>query len=107
MKTYKGTNLDLEFYQGRSTIDYEIEVLNDDGTAFDLTVYSSIVAKVYYRKHGEEILTPTVTNSANVLMLDLTKTQTTALQAREYWYEIYGVISSENELICYGFLKGV
>lgn len=104
-KTYKGARLDLEFYQGKSTIDYEIEVLNDDGSPFDLSSYGSVVCKVFYRKGFTEILTPTVTVSDNFVVMNLTVAQTGVLQQREYYYEIYGVIGSEQELITYGIFK--
>lgn len=109
-KTYKGTELDLEVYQGKSTIDYPIEMLNDDDTAYDLTIYSSLVCKVFYRQHGEEIVTLTVTNVDNFMYLDATKAQTAALQTREYFCEIYGILISplaEQELLTYGMLKNV
>ena len=109
-KTYKGTELDLEVYQGKSTIDYPIEMLNDDDTAYDLTIYSSLVCKVFYRQHGEEIVTLTVSNTNNFIYLDATKAQTAALQAREYFHEIYGILVSpvsEQELLAYGMFKNV
>jgi len=109
-KTYKGTELNLEVYQGKSSIDYPIEMLNDDDTAYDFTIYSSLVAKVYYRQHGEEIVTLTVSNTDNFMYLDATKAQTLALQTREYFYEIYGVLTSpanEQELLTYGMFKNV
>jgi hypothetical protein len=109
-KTYKGARLDLEIYQGKSTIDYEIEVFTDDGAEYDFTIYSSLVAKIFYRKHGEEIVTLTVSNSDNVLLLDALKAQTAALQTREYWLEIYGILItpvSEQDLIVYGIIKNV
>jgi len=109
-KTYKGSRLNLEIYQGKSSIDYEIEVLNDDGSNFDLTVYSSILARVFYRKGGDLILSPTISNTGNVLYLDVLKAQSAALQTREYYYQIYGVLVSpvnEEELITYGTFKNV
>ena len=107
-KTYQGSRLDLEAYQGKATIDYEIEVLKDDGTAFDFSIYSSIAFRVFYRKHGDLSLSPTVTESGNSLLLDLTIAQSASLQAREYWYECYGVYAdSEEELIAYGIFKVV
>lgn len=107
-KTYKGSRLDLEFYKGKATIDYEIEVQNDDGSDFDFSVYDSVVFKLYYRKHGELIISPTVTTSTNFILLDLTIAQTDALQTREYWFECYGIYASnEEELITYGIFKGV
>lgn len=108
--TYKGARLDLETYQGKSSIEYDIEVQNDDGTAADLSIYSSIVTKLLYRQHGEEILTPTTTETDSVVYITYTKAQTLALQTREYWYETYGILIdpvSEQELITYGILKNV
>lgn len=107
-QTFKGAQLDLECYQGKSTIQYEIEVLNDDCTGYDLDIYSSVVAKVFYRKGGDVVITPTVTTNEPLLLLTLLKSQTAELQLREYWLEIYGVLSSpsgEEELLTYGILK--
>lgn len=106
--TYKGARLNLISYQGKSSIDYPIEVLTDFDTAFDLSVYSSVLFKIYYRKHGEFILTPTTSTASNFIYLDITKAQSAALQTREYWYECYGVLVSpvsEEELICFGVFK--
>jgi len=104
-KTYRGAELNLEAYKGKSSINYEIEVTFDDGSEYDLTIYSSIVCKVFYRKGFTEILSPTVTTSENVVVLNLTVAQTNALQQREYYYEIYGVSVSEQELITFGTFK--
>jgi hypothetical protein len=107
-RTYKGARLDLEIYQGKSTIDYEISVYNDNGSEYDFSVYDSLNAKLYYRQHGELIISPTVTNSVNTLLLDFIKAQTAALQTREYWIEIYGeYVSGEQDLISYGICKNV
>lgn len=107
-RTYKGARLDLEVYQGKSTIDYEIQVFNDDGSEFDFSVYDSLLAKVFYRKHGELIVSPTVSTADNIILLDTTMAQSAALQTREYWIEIYGVyVSNEEELITYGIYKVV
>lgn len=109
-QTFKGARLDLEIFQGRSTIDYEIEILNDDGTEFDFSIYSSKVFQIYYRPHGEAITTFTVTTTENFVLFDALKAQTALLQTREYWYECYGVLISplsEHELITFGILKNV
>lgn len=105
-QTYKGARLDLEAYKGKATIDYEIEVDYDSGAEFDFTVYASVIMKLFYRKHGEVVLTPTVTTDENFVIVGLTTAQTAALQTREYWYEIYGVFANdEEELITFGILK--
>lgn len=107
-RTYKGARLDLEAYQGKATVDYAINVFDDSGAAFDLSVYDSVVSRVYYRKHGELIVTLSNSISANVISLDTTIEQSAALQTREYWIEIYGVYASlEEELITYGIFKVV
>lgn len=104
--TYKGARLDLEFYKGKTTKDYAIEILNDDSTPYDLSVYTSIACKVFYRKDGELIIQPTVTRSGNVVTLNETMAQTAGLQKREYWCEIYGVYASlEQELLTFGIHK--
>jgi len=107
-RTYKGSALDLEIYQGKAAIDYEIEVLTDSGGAFDFSVYASLTFKVFYRKHGDLILTVVPTTSSNVLILDLTIAQTAALQTREYFYECYGITTGgEEELIIFRIFKVV
>lgn len=107
-QTFKGAQLDLECYQGKSTIQYEIEVLYDDYSGYDFDQFSSVVSKVFYRKGGDVVLTPTVSASEPIVLLTLTKSQTAGLQLREYYYEIYGVRSNpagEEELLTYGILK--
>ena len=107
-KTYQGSRLDLAFYQGKATIDYNIQVFTDSGANFDFSIYDSLAFNVYYRQHGELIVSPTITTSSNVILLDLTIAQSAALQTREYWYECYGVYSNdEEELISFGIFKGI
>lgn len=106
-RTYRGVELNLEAYKGRSSIDYEIEVTFDDGSPYDLSIYSQLLCKVFYRKGFTEIVTPTVTSSDNVVLLNITDAQSELLQQRDYYYEIYGVIGSETELIAYGIFKVV
>ncbi len=83
-------------------------MLNDDDTEYDLTIYSALVCKVFYRQHGEEIVTLAVSNQDNFLYLDATKAQSLALQTRDYFYEIYGVLINpvnEQELLTYGLFR--
>jgi hypothetical protein len=104
---FKGDRLDLETYSGKSTLDFEIRVLYPDGAPVDLSVYSSVAAKLYYRQGGELILSPTISSVEEVMFLTVTLTQTTALQRREYWLETYGVDGTEQELLTYGILKNI
>jgi len=106
-KTFIGERLDLETYSGKSTLDFEIHVFYPNNAAYDLSVFDSVAAKLYYRQGGELIISPTITRNENVLYLTVTLAQTTALQRREYWLETYGVDGSEQELLTYGILKNL
>lgn len=112
-KTYKGGRLDLEFYKGKATINYEVEVFNDDGTEFDLSVYDDIKLKIFHKIHGTLVITlgmdageiSVSSPSDNIVYLDLSDTQTD-LRPKEYWYECYGVREDdEQELIFLGVAK--
>ena len=109
IKTYRGANLDLEFYKGKATVDYAIEVWNDDDTEFDFSIYASLVCRVFYRKNGEFIFSPTIANApgSNIVTLGVTMVQSALLQTREYYVEAYGVYptTAEEELITYGIFK--
>lgn len=106
--TYQGQRLNLEAYKGKASIDYEIEVFKNDGSPFDFSIYTSLGFKVYYRKHGEFIVSLSVVENASVLLLDITMAQSNALQLREYWYECYGIFpDTQEELITFGTFKVV
>lgn len=104
-KTYRGAELNLEAYKGKSSIDYEVEVTYDDGSPYDLSSYGSFLCKVFYRKGFTEIFSPTITTIDNFVILNLTVAQTVVLQQREYYYEIYGLSGDEQELITFGTFK--
>lgn len=106
-KTYQGSRLDLEFYQGKSVIDYDIEVLTDGGSDYDLSTYESVLFDVKYRRGGEQIVSLTNTILDNFIYVDLTLEQSESLQRRDYWYECYGVIGDDKELIVFGLLRGI
>lgn len=109
-KTYRGARLDLQFYKGKSVIDFPIEVFNDDNTDADLTIYNTLFFKIFDKKHGTVDLTlveddggitlPSPTT--NILYLNVSHVQTN-LRTKKRWYECYGVREDdEEELICFG-----
>lgn len=109
-KTYRGARLDIQFYQAKSTIDFKVEVFNDDSTATDLTIYSIVLFKLFHKIHGTLLLTLEETDGAvfraspadNDIYLDLSHVQTN-LRTKEYWYEVYGIREDdEQELIFFG-----
>ena len=52
LKTYKGSMLNLENYKGESVIDYYFDILEDDDSASDLTVYESITLSIFAKRGG-------------------------------------------------------
>lgn len=110
IKTYRGARLDLEFYKGKASIDYEVEVFNDDETEFDLSIYDSIALKIYQKIHGTLVLTLTQNDGSitlyspidNFVVINLSDSQSD-LRPKEYWYECYGIREDdEQELIFFG-----
>ena len=113
LKTYKGGRLDLEFYKGKATINFEVEVFNDDDSEFDLTVYSAIYLKVFHKIHGTLVLTLDESDGQislyspadNFVIIDVSDSESD-LRPKEYWYECYGVREDdEQELIFFGIFK--
>lgn len=112
-KTYKGARLDLEFYKGKATIDYEINVFNDDESELDLSIYDNIVYKLFHKIHGTEVLELGMDEGglqfnspmANVILLNMSDSES-ELRPKEYWQECYGVREDdEQELIFFGVGK--
>lgn len=112
-KTFRGGRLDLQFYKGMTTMDYEVEVLNDDESEFDLTVYDDIKLKILHKIHGTVVLTlgmeageiTLYSPSDNFVIINVSDTQI-VLRPKEYWYTCYGVRDDdEQELIFYGIAK--
>lgn len=114
-KTYKGSRLDLQFYKGKSTINFIISVFNDDNTDFDLTIYDNIYFTIFHKKHGTVVLSANVNDGQGIIDLaspadndvyiDLSHNQTN-LRIKEYWYEVYGIREdSEEELVTFGIAE--
>lgn len=52
LKTIKGDELNLRHYKGKSVVDYWFDMLEDDGTEVDLSVYSNIKLEVFAKRGG-------------------------------------------------------
>lgn len=110
IKTYRGARLDLEFYKGKATIDYEVEVFNDDESEFDLSVYDDIRLKIFHKIHGTEVIDLGMSDGEiqvyspadNVVIINVSDSLID-IRPKEYWYECYGVREDdEQELIFFG-----
>jgi hypothetical protein len=111
-RTYRGARLDLQFYKGKASIDYPIEVFNDDTltTEADLSGYASFHFDIFHKKYGTLVLSLSEAEGeiwfgspeTNILYLDVSHVKTD-LRVKEYWYECFGIVDDgEEELIFYG-----
>lgn len=109
-KTYKGARLDLQHYKGKLTQEFIINVFNEDGTDFDLTVYSNVIYKIFHKQHGTLVLTfdeddgslTRYSPADNDIYFYLSGVILTK-RPKEYYHECYGVLDNqEQELIFHG-----
>ncbi len=52
IKTYKGGELNLKHYQGQSIVDYWFDMIEDDDSDSDLSVYSEIQFQLFAKRNG-------------------------------------------------------
>lgn len=107
-KTYKGGRLDLEHYRGKTIHHKQIDVLNPDGSVYNLSSYSDIRIKIFQKIHGTLVLTfdfqsgiLTDSPTDNTIYWNATKEQFT-IRPKTYWHECYGILGSMEELIFNG-----
>jgi hypothetical protein len=109
-RTYRGDRLDLEFYKGKAVIDFEVLVYNDDGTDFDLTVYSSFHGTLAHKRHGTVVLPLTeplghltiASPADNSIYLNISDSEID-IRTKEYYLEVWGQREDdESELIFHG-----
>jgi len=112
IKTYKGARLDLEFYKGKATIDFEIAVYDDADEELDLSIYDDITYKLFHKIHGTEVLELSMNDGRlqfnspmdNIILLNANDVEIN-LRPKEYWQECYGIRESVPELIFFGVGK--
>ncbi len=112
IKTYKGARLDLEFYKNRASLDYPVEVYNDDETEFDVSIYDDIKLEIAHKIHGTIVLTLTLLDGSlylyspadNFVIINLPDID---LRPKEYWYECWGDRNADGarELVFFGVGK--
>lgn len=103
LKTYKGRELNLKHYKGKSIVDYWFDIEEDDDTESDLTIYSLIVLEIFAKRGGTLIETfnnnSGLTIEANRVTWNASKTIMDQFRkGLVYYHHMYGVIESgENE----------
>jgi hypothetical protein len=104
-KTYKGSRLDLQHYKGKDIINYEFEILNDDGTAYDLSIYDDIIIKFFEKRHGTLLEFWDLTDGINLASpVDnfIDWTANIDYRPKFYYHECYGTIGTQEELLFHG-----
>lgn len=105
IKTHKGAELNLEHYKGKSIVDFEFEMLDDEDEALDLTVYSNIFLKIYAKRGGTEIdsfdYNSGLTVVSNIISWDVDKVRMDLYRiGLTYYHHCYGVLDiAGNELV--------
>lgn len=109
IKTYKGAELDLEHYKGKSIVDFEFEMLDDQDEPLDLSIYSGILLKIYAKRNGTEIdsfsIGAGLSVTDNFITWDATKVEMNLYRVGlVYYHHCYGVLTSDGEedLFFYG-----
>lgn len=99
-KTYKGGELHLEHYKGKSIVELEFEMLDDDDEALDLTRYSEIVLEIYSKRGGTLIdswdLTDGLSVDDNFISWDASLTEMDEFRiGLTYYHHCYGVVTDQ------------
>jgi hypothetical protein len=105
--TYKGANLDLQHYKGKTINDFEFEMFDDDEVALDLTVYETIKIQMFAKRNGTLIDTwdnnSGVTITSNTINWDATKLEMDTYRLLTYYHHCIGVLASgQEDLLFYG-----
>lgn len=109
IKTYKGSELNLKHYQGQSIVGYWFDILEDDGTDTDLTIYNSIRFQVYAKRNGTLLKTCDNNSGLSILgsrvTLNISKLYTSIFRkGLTYYHHMIGIrkVSGETDVIFFG-----
>lgn len=103
IKTYRGAELYLQHYKGKSVVDYGFEILDVDGVALDLpSRYSLIVLEFYAKRNGTLIDTfnnnSGLTYTTNTITWNASKVRMDVFRLLTYYHHCYGVIKTAANL---------
>lgn len=108
IKTHKGAELNLEHYKGKSIVDFEFELLDDNSDPLDLTVYDRIVLETFHKRGGT--LIDTFDNNSGLTILQNYVTWNASQMRMEmyrsgltYYHHAYGILDGgQTDLLFYG-----
>lgn len=108
VKTFKGAELNLELYKDSTVRSYEMEMLEDDCSAMDLTIYEDIQIKIYSKRGGTVLLEYALGdgiefNSPEDNFIYWTAGDFEDLPRLEYYIDCKGILSNgQKDLLFYG-----
>lgn len=110
-KTYIGARVDLEHFKD-SSISYEIELINSDGTDTDLTVYDDIVMFIKHKIHGTIVCELSLDNDGlnfgspigNTIFINTADYQLN-IRPKDYYHETYGYKDGDKDILFHGVSK--
>jgi len=92
-----GARLDLEFYKGYPIINFDFEILNDDGSAYNFSNSTGVYFKLLAKKNGALLtLIPLSFSSPRnnfIYLNDSGSSPSIVIQRtpRTAWYEVYSI----------------
>ncbi len=108
VRTFKGVELNLELYKGSTVRSYEMELLEDDCSAMDLSIYDQIEIKIYSKRGGTVLEEYSIGNgiefnSPEDNFIYWTAGDFNDLPRLEYYIDGKGILASgQKDLLFYG-----
>lgn len=108
-QTYKGKRLDLQHYVGASVIDYKLTLIDYDCELIDLSEYDEVILNFQEKPHGTLLFTLSSNTSPAEIsfgslgeMIFSINYESMDLKEKPYFYEVFGIVGNEKELLSYG-----
>ncbi len=112
INTFKGAELNLVHNKGTDIREYQIEFLNDDCTAMDISIYEEIEINIYVKKNGTLLLAYSTDDEAeisynspedNFIYWNVPDEDFEELFPLPYYHECRGILSTgQKDLLFYG-----
>ncbi len=112
INTFKGAELNLVHSKGTDIREYQIEFLNDDCAAMDISIYDEIQIIIYAKKNGTQLLIYSTNDEAeisynspedNFIYWNVEGADFEGLYCLPYYHECRGITSEgKKDLLFYG-----
>lgn len=118
-RLHKGAELAFEDYVGTSIVDFSAELLNDDCTVMDTSVYEDFIWSVFYKRGGSLATEAIDRNSGitveeNVITINRSKIYSSLRKGLTYYHHLIGVrklvgneLTKEEDVLWYGPIEAI